>query len=126
MAATGYALRGYQDVLRGLRDADKDSRRKIRAEFREVGRIVQRSATERFSAIDQRSAAGFKTVVRLRGVSVEQSLKRTTGKRPDYGSLQMRKALIPAAIGKQDDLERGIEHALDVVADHFNRGGSIR
>jgi hypothetical protein len=36
-------------------------------------------------------------------VFIGQRLRKTTGLRPDYGDLQMRKALIPARTEKLDD-----------------------
>jgi hypothetical protein len=53
--------------------------------------------------------------VRQRGVSVEQSKKRVTGKRGDYGALQMTRALLPAMADKEDETIKAFEHALDEV-----------
>jgi hypothetical protein len=71
---------------------------------------------QRFSPIDPRSAAGFRTRVRQRGVSVEQSRRRVTGKRGDYGALQMRRALVPALEDKKNQTEREFERAVDELA----------
>jgi hypothetical protein len=113
-------LNGYRELMRATAQADRESKRYVRETFREVGQIVQREATIRFSPVDWGSAIGYRTRVRQRGVAVEQSRKRTTGLRPDYGSLQMRRALLPALMANADTLERELERALDRVADHFN------
>ncbi len=114
-------VRGYREFLRACDRAGKETRKEVRGTFREVGDIVKVAARTRFQAIDARSAAGYRTVVRQRGVSVEQSLRKTTGTRPDFGALQMSRALLPAMAAKQEQVERSFEKAIDKVADHFDR-----
>jgi hypothetical protein len=114
-------LKGYREFLRAASRASKESQSEVRGTFRKVGDIVREEATFRFQRFDARSAAGYRTRVRQRGVAVEQSLRRTTGTRPDFGALQMRKALVPALDSKRDKVEREMEHAIDKVADHFER-----
>jgi hypothetical protein len=123
MAPRGETIRvkGYREFLRAADRAGKESKSEVRSTFRKVGDVVKHEAARRFESIDARSAAGYRTRVRQRGVAVEQSLRRTTGKRPDFGSLQMRDALIPALEQKEHEVEREMEHAIDVVADHFER-----
>jgi hypothetical protein len=115
-------LRGYREFLRATDRADRESKRYVRDSFRRVGEIVRAEAANRFSPIDQRTAAGYRTRIRQRGIAVEQSLAKTTGARPDFGSLQMRRALLPALMANQDTLMRDLDLALDRVADHFERG----
>jgi len=112
---------GYKQFLRACDHAGKDTKREVRGTFRRVGEIVRANAAERFSAISPKSAEGYRVSVRQRGVSVEQGLRRTTGRRPDYGALQMRDALLPALESKEQDVEREFEHAIDTVVDIFNR-----
>lgn len=108
-------------MLRACDRAGKETKREVRSTLRKVGDIVKVDAAERFREIDERSAAGFRTVVRQRGVSVEQSLRKTTGDRPSFGALQMRKALLPAVHEKEGEIEDEMEDAIDTVADHFER-----
>lgn len=86
-----------------------------------VGEVIRSSATSRMSVIDTRSAAGYETRVRQRGIAVAQRLRKTTGKRGDYGSLQMKRALLPALYENRDTAERALEHAMDRMASHFER-----
>lgn len=115
-------VRGYREFMRATARADRESKRYVRESFRQVGEIIRTEAVGRFSPVDQRTASGYRTRVRQRGISVEQSIAKTTGKRPDYGSLQMRRALLPALMGNQDSLLRDLDQAMDRVADHFERG----
>jgi hypothetical protein len=118
-------VKGYQAFMRALVLADKADRKAVRTEFRKFGDIVRRDAVQRFSPVNARSAGGYRTRVRQRGVAVEQSIRKTTGVHPEYGSLQMRRALVPALWANEDDLIRDLEQALDRVADHFNHSGGV-
>jgi hypothetical protein len=113
-------VRGLREFIRASDHAGPDAKKEVRAAFREAGEIVRQEAAQRFASIDARSAAGYRVSVRQRGVSVVQSLRKTTGTRPDYGALQMRRALVPALTAKEQQVERAVEKALDRVADHFD------
>jgi hypothetical protein len=67
-----------------------------------------------------RSAAGVITRVRSAGlVTVEQKLRKTTGKRGDWGVTQMKYAFLPAADEKQELASAHVEAAIDNTArDH--------
>lgn len=114
-------VNGYREFLRAINRADRESKRYVRTTFAHVGESVRREATSRFLPIDVRSATSYRVVVRTRGIAVEQTRRRTTGKRPDFGRLQMRRALVPALEANAHTLERELEHALDLVATHFER-----
>lgn len=118
-------VKGYTELLRALKTADRETKREVRGTLRAVGDIVRSEAVARFSPINARSAGGYRTRVRQRGVAVEQSLRKTTGVHPEWGSYQMRHALLPALMANEDSTERAMEHALDRVCDHFNRGGVV-
>ena len=111
---------GYREFLRACDHAGRDTKREVRKTFREVGEIVRAEAERRMDDISVQSAHGYRVRVRQRGVAVEQSLRKTTGKRPDYGALQMRHALLPALEAKEGETVRAFEHAIDVVADRFD------
>ncbi len=110
---------GYKEFLKACKDAPRDVRKEVRTAFRHVGDAVRADAARRFSPVDQRTAAGYRVFVRQRGVGVEQSLRKTTGKHPEFGALQMRRALIPAAKAEQSGTERALEEALGRVAHIF-------
>lgn len=116
-------VRGLKEFLRATDRAGKETKREIRGTFRKVGEIVKVDAQARYRASDAKSARGLRTVVRQRGVTVEQSLRRTTGQHPEWGSWQMRHGLLPALDEKKREIEREMEDAIDRVADHFDRKG---
>lgn len=125
MAAQGATVqvKDFRLFMAALQAADKKTKRAAREEIRKAGEHVRVEAAARFGSTDIRSAGGYKTRVRQRGIAVEQSLRRTTGQHPEYGALQMRRALIPALDANEEKTIRAVEHALDQVADRFNMGG---
>ena len=121
MAQSTARVKNLTPFLRACFKAEKDSAKLVREQYRTVGEIVRAEGQKRFEHIDAGSAAGFRVSVRQRGVSVEQRLKRTTGTRPDYGSLQMRLALLPALDAKEEEVVLAFDHATNVICNHFDR-----
>jgi uncharacterized membrane protein len=119
-------VNGYRELQKALRDADKDTRKESRVAFKAVAESVRRDAASLLTSEDPRhakSAAGYRVYVRQRGIGVEQALRKTTGKHPEFGKFQMRHALVPAADDNKDTVRREMEHALHTVADRFNHKG---
>lgn len=116
------AVKGYAQLMRALRDADRETRLGVRAALRHVGEEVRADASRRAGAHPHaaKTAAGYKTRVRQRGIAVEQSLRKTTGLHPEWGAWQMRHALIPALVASEDNTVAALEHTLDAIAAHFN------
>ena len=104
-----------RDLDRAFRQIRKDTQKEMRPALMRAAEPVRADAASRFGAYDTRSAAGYKVRVRLKGVAVEQSLRRTTGQHPSYGSLQMRRALLPALASKGDQVRHDIEVMVDMV-----------
>lgn len=109
-------ITGYTDLVVALKKLPRDVELGMRAELKAAGMEVQTDATSRFDRLSEKTARNFRTYVRLRGVSVEQALNRTTGRRPDWGALQMKDALIPALNDKQEEVVRRIEAMVDRTA----------
>ena len=114
MPAQAVRIKGLRQLHSALKRYEADLKRELENELRDAGQIVAEQARDRFGSVDARSAAGFRP--RLRGfgrVVVEQRLRRTTGMRGDYGSLQMRRALLPAVEASQDRIMEHVEGMLD-------------
>ena len=124
-------VKGYKEFLAACDRSGPATKKAVREAFRATGEAVRKDAFHRvttgaFTAREASrfvTASGYKTIVRRRGVSVEQTLRKTTGLHPEYGSWQMRHALIPALSDQDPFLEKELEHAMDEVADIFARGG---
>lgn len=123
MARQTVRVRGYREFLAACDRAGKESKSFVRGTYRAVGDLVKVDAAGRIVDHDAKTAAGFRTYVRRTGVSVEQSLRKTTGQHPEYGAWQMRHGLEPALAAKETEVEGAMEKAIDKVADHFDRKG---
>lgn len=118
-ARGGLKVHGYREFQRALVLLEPAARRELRSAFRDVGEGVRTNARDRFEDTSEKSARGYRTVVRTRGVEVEQSLRKTTGTRPDWGTIQMREALLPALDEEHPEIEERMQKAMDQVADYF-------
>ena len=116
MAAGTVRVKGLKELQRDFRRMSKDLSKEVRDGLRESAKPVQQEAANLFRGVDARSAAGYKVRVRQRGVAVEQSRKRTTGLHPEYGAMQMRKALLPALANREKDVIEGVDRVLGRLA----------
>lgn len=117
MAAYRVRVKGATELERAFRQVRKEVLSELRPALRQIGELVRADAQARFQPYDTASAAGYKVRVRARGVAVEQSKKRTTGLRPDYGALQMRRALVPALDDKESEVLARVELLVNRSAD---------
>lgn len=106
-------LHGLAELQRALKKLGSDEAKRIDVELREIGSLIAEDARQRFSAIDVGSASGFRARTKGFGrVVVEQQKRKRTGRRPDYGALQMTRALIPARSENVDRIVERIDHML--------------
>src|SRR6266508_4231151 len=122
MADPGVRVKGVRELIRAADASGKETKKAVRDRLRQVGEGVRAGAQSRFQRYDLRSAAKFGVTVRRTGVvAVEQRLRRTTGQRPNFGRLQMTRALEPSLEAHEDDLEREMNDALDDIVAIFER-----
>ena len=113
-------VKGLGGLVKAADAADKETKKQVRDRLRQVAEPVRAAAASKLARYDARSASRLGISVRRAGtISVEQRLRRTTGARPQFGSLQMTKALMPALDENADMIERSFEDALDDIADVF-------
>lgn len=118
-------VRHYHELLRAFRKAGTETKRELEGALRKVGNIVRDDARRKLGSFRAGPASrptitGLRTVVRARGVSVEQTRRRTTGLRPDWGATQMRLGLVPARDESQPEVIREFDRVLDHVSRDFN------
>jgi hypothetical protein len=117
---TAIRVEGLSELIRAADAADRETKRAVRNRLRKVGEIVRDEARSLLAPLNSRSAAGYGVSVRRAGlIAVEQRRRRVNGKRPDWGSRQMRHALLPALERKSADAEHEFEAALDDIATAF-------
>lgn len=111
---------GLSELISALNAVDRDLAKELRAKLKEAADVVAKDASARLSELSpspSRSAASIRPRVRSAGlVTVEQTRRKTTGKRPDWGAIQMRDAFLPAADADEAVVAGMIEKAIDDVA----------
>ncbi len=125
-AAAGIKVRGFTELQRALKNADKDTRLGIRKVERQVAEPVrveaQELAAREISHIGKEWAAmRIGITQKLVYVAPKQRRKRGTP-RPNLAGLLLTKAMEPALEKHREQIERSMEEALDNMADNFNRG----
>lgn len=107
-------VHGLRELNSALKKVDRELARELESELRDAAQLVAETARAKFSVIDARSAMGFRPRIRGFGrVVVEQRRRRTTGQHPEFGSLQMRRALLPALREDEPKVIEAIEGMLD-------------
>lgn len=107
-------VKGYREVTRALNKVDKGTRKALLAALKRGAEPVAQDARQRLSRYPGLSTATIAPRAVAKGVYVTQKRGKKTGTRPDFGSLQMRVGLIPAAAANED-------HVRDVVDDAIGK-----
>lgn len=122
MAGT-FRVTGLTETLAKTDAMGKATKAAVRDILRDVGNRVAGDARARFLSPrlrSQRTALGFRPYVRRAGaISVEQSLRKTTGRRSDWGKTQMRDGLYPAVEAQEAATQADLEAAMDAIAARY-------
>ena len=114
MTVATVKVKGLRELNSALKRYDRELGKNLERELLVAAQLVADNARSRFSVIDARSAAGMRPRIRGFGrVVVEQRYRRTTGQHPEFGSLQMRRALLPAMREEEPMVIATIEGMLD-------------
>lgn len=115
-------VKGLRELLRVTDQLPKDVKRGVRDELRKVAEPVRADATRLFVArVGGPDQTRYGISVRKVGtVTVEQRRRRTTGKHPEFGERQMRKAMVPALERNEQLVVREMD---GVLADMERRWG---
>lgn len=113
----GIAYTGLAELGRALAEVDETLLHTLKDELYDIGEIVREDAAKLLvekSPMSEKSARGLDTRSRLGGRSdfvlvVGQSLRKTTGLRPDWGAFQYNEALVPAFEQNETRITRKIE-----------------
>lgn len=113
---------GVRELVRAADAAGKETKKAVRDRLRQMAQPILQEARARLSVYDARSAARLGVSVRRTGtVSVEQRQRTTTGQHPQFGSLQMKRVLLPALASNQENVMREFEAAVDDIVKVFER-----
>ncbi len=125
-AAAGIKVKGFTELHRALKNADKETRLGIRKVERQVAEPVrveaQALAAREISHIGKEWAAmRIGITQKLVYVAPKQRRKRGSA-RPNLAGLLLTKAMEPALEKHREQIERSMEQALEEMADNFNKG----
>jgi hypothetical protein len=117
---TQVKVEGYREFIRATKRAEKESRTEVQDALKEAGEVVREPWRGRLERFGSRTATGLKTRLRAGEVAVEQTRRKVTGLRPDFG---FRQQLIGDEVAeeREGEIQRELERAVDRIADHFER-----
>lgn len=113
MAQPRVIVTGYREADRAFRKLSSEISGEFRGEMRKAAEPIAVSARAKLSRFRGLSLQTIHPVALARGVVVRQDARKVTGQRPDFGSLQMTRGLIPAAAEGEDRVIDELGHALD-------------
>lgn len=108
-------VKGYREVTRALNQVDKDTRKTLLDALKKAAEPTSQDARSRLSRYAGLDTASIQPRAVSTGVYITQKHGKTTGTRPDFGSLQMRQGLLPAVYDHQDDFRDEVDHALGTL-----------
>jgi hypothetical protein len=112
-------VKGLREFTRALKKADSGLVKAMKSELKEAMEPVRLEAESRGARYAQ--IGPYKIVPYGSGnVFVRQGMNTVTGRRPDFGALQMRRVLIPALVSKEGEILEAFE---DVVENVNRRAG---
>lgn len=103
-------VKGYREANRALQQVDKDTAKYVLDGLKDAAKPIADDANRR---LDRYQSVGPIVARASRsGVFIRQSKRKKTGLRSDFGALQMRTGLIPAAEDGERELVERVDDAL--------------
>lgn len=116
MAAAQVHIKGLRELNRALNMINRQAARGFRRELAQAAEPVAATARSKLSVFQGASVGTIGPRAAMAGVFVTQRARRVTGKRGDFGALQMRRVLVPALHEHADDIVDELDRALDRIA----------
>jgi hypothetical protein len=113
------------ESLRSFKQAcyrtDNETDQALQISLKKAGELVRAGAAYRTAPVHALTAAGYRTRMRSTSVVVQQRLPKTTRLHPEWGSWQMKNALLPAVYANLGRINREFETGVDKVCDRFEK-----
>ena len=106
-------VKGYRECMRALNQVDKGTRKAMLDGLKKAAEPVSQDARSKLSKYNGLDTGSIQPRAVSNGVFITQKRGKKTGTRPDFGSLQMQRGLIPAAYDGQDLFVGRVEDELD-------------
>jgi hypothetical protein len=105
-------LKGYTETMRALERIQRGAGKSVLGGMKEAAEPVRRLWIEKLSRYQGVSLGTIGPKVTTRSVFVTQRARKRTGRRSDFGALQMRRGL-EALFEREDETRDSVERALD-------------
>lgn len=109
--------RGWRELQRALQRVNREAAKTAREGAKRAAEPVVQSARAKEGKWAGSKPSSIGPRVTVRGVFVTQRARKVTGRRPDFGALQMEEAFIPALEENEREVERHLEKAFDHLLD---------
>lgn len=118
-SSRAYSVRveGYREAMRGLNKVDSGIKDLFKDAFKEIGQPIAADIQGRLTGFQGISLGTIGPKVTTKGMFVTQRKRKVTGKRGDFGSLQMTRGFLPAAEDNQEKVDEALEEVFDRLAD---------
>jgi hypothetical protein len=116
MAGSTVRVFGARETARAFRQIDRQLATNFGNDLKNAAAPVVSSAKGKVSRYQGASIGTIRAKRAGARVYVEQSAKKVTGDRADFGALQMRTVLIPALDENADEVFNEVEHVLNRYA----------
>jgi hypothetical protein len=120
MATGSVRVEGLRELNRDLAKFSKDAQRGLQKELRAIAEPIAQDVRARVSRFGAVTAGGVTPGTRAGAAYVRQRAKKTSGLRPDFGALQMRRGFLPALEANEAGTIRLVDAMLDRLAADFN------
>lgn len=116
MAFATVKVEGVREVNAAFRKVDKDLAKQFGNDLKKAAEPVASTARQKVTRYRGAKVTTIRTRRSGPRVFVEQGARKVTGKRPDFGALQMRTVLIPALEERTDEVFDQVEQVLNNYA----------
>lgn len=113
-------VKGYREVTRALNRVDKGTRKALLDGLKKAAEPTAQDARALLSKYAGLDTGSIQPRAVANGVYITQKRGQKTGTRPDFGSLQMQRGLLPAVYDHQDEFRGKVDDALGTL---INREG---
>lgn len=110
MATATVRVHGLREVQRALAKMNREAAKTLRDSLKEAAEPVAETARSRIGRYRGARTTTIRPRATMSSVFVTQGAKKVTGRRGDFGSLQMRH-LVGAMSEHEDDVFEGVEDA---------------
>lgn len=116
MASAGVKVYGAKEVTAAFRKVDKELAKQFGNDLKKAAEPVAVAARSKVTRYRGAKVTTIKTRRTGPRVFVEQGARKVTGKRGDFGALQLRTVLVPALEERTDEVFDEVEKVLDNYA----------